>query len=183
MTLYPFLLGGGGFNSVIATGGTLSTQTIGGKLYNVHTFTSNGNFTITSTGQYGTVDVFMWGGGGCGGQWIGGGANGGGGGGAAYASTTNLSINVETLSVCAGGGGGEFDSGAGNGINISGTNYLFGGRGGRPGPGGFSSWGGGGGAASGLIRGTTFLVVCLFTLSIISFLVVLNGSLFEYNTR
>ena len=123
MTIYPFLIGAGGFNPVIATGGTLSTQTIGCKLYNVHTFTTNGNFTITSTGQYGTVDVFMWGGGGGGGQWIGGGPNGGGGGGAAYANTNNLSINVETLSVCVGGGGEINDGGGGTGINIGGTNY------------------------------------------------------------
>ena len=66
MTLYPFLIGSGGFNSVVATGGTISTVTIGGKLWQRHTFSSIGGntFTITSTGSLGYVDVIMWGAGG-----------------------------------------------------------------------------------------------------------------------
>ena len=101
MTLYPFLIGSGGFNSVIATGGTISDVTISGKLWRRHAFTSPGGnqFVITNAGQYGTVDVLMWAGGGGGGA-----GTGGGGGGGAYVRNSNLSINVETLNISVGGG-------------------------------------------------------------------------------
>ena len=91
MTLYPFLIGSGGFNPVVATGGTISDVTIGGKLFRRHTFSSPGGnqFIISSTGQYGTVDVIMWGAGGGGGA-----GTGRSGGGGAYVRNSNLSINV-----------------------------------------------------------------------------------------
>ena len=103
MTIYPFLIGGiVGFNPVIATGGSISDVTIGGKLWRRHTFSIAGGstFDITSTGYYGTVDVIMWGGGGGGGS-----TTGGGGGGGAYVRNSNLSISVETLNISIGGGG------------------------------------------------------------------------------
>jgi len=158
MTLYPLLLGGG-FFPVQATGGTISTVTIDGKSWQRHTFSTVGSnqFIITSRGNYGYVDVIMWGAGG------GGGYTGGGGGAGAYVRNSNLSISEETLNVCVGGGGryGGQNSNpgtGGTGIIISGTNYGFGGKGSAAGSSGGSSSGGGGGAASLILRGTTFLV-------------------------
>ena len=62
MTLYPFLIGSGGFNSVVATGGTISDVIISGKLWRRHAFSSAGGnqFIISSTGSLGYVDVIMW---------------------------------------------------------------------------------------------------------------------------
>jgi len=171
MTLYPFLIGSGGFNSVIATGGTITTEIISGKLWQVHTFTSTGDFIIANPGQYGTIETFLWGGGGGLGGYTGpggiaAGRNGGDSGGAAYARNLSLSIFAETLKICVGGAGGPgFLSGgggggtAGEGVIFSSINYYYGGRGGNAGPSGFSGGGGGGGAASAIIRGTTGLIV------------------------
>ena len=59
-----------------ATGGTVTTYSSGGNDYKVHTFTSNGTFTI-SAGS-GNVDYLVIAGGGGGGGEVGGGGGGGG---------------------------------------------------------------------------------------------------------
>ena len=91
MTHYALLVGAGGWFPMTASGGTESTEDIGGVDYRVHKFTSNGTFTVSIKGTQGTVQAFLWGGGGgCGGftDTTGdpgrGGRNGGGGGGGAY---------------------------------------------------------------------------------------------------
>ena len=51
------------FNSVVATGGVITSYT-SGVTYNVHTFTTPGTFTVTSSGTLGVVDYLVIGGGG-----------------------------------------------------------------------------------------------------------------------
>jgi hypothetical protein len=171
MTSYALLVGAGGWFPTIATGGTITTENIGGIDYNVHTFTTSGTFTITSAGSQSTIEAFLWGGGGGLGGFtdVGGisaGRNGGDGGGAAYARNLGISISAESLSVCVGGAGGagtlsggSGGGAAGTGITIGVTNYYFGGRGGNAGSSGFSGGGGGAGAASSILRSTTGLIV------------------------
>ena len=59
-------MGGAGYFSypfIRATGGTITTQDIGGTTYNVHTFTSSGSFVVTTIGQSGgTLETFLYGG-------------------------------------------------------------------------------------------------------------------------
>ena len=114
MTHYALLVGAGGWFPMSASGGTESTEDIGGVDYRVHKFTSNGTFTVSIKGTQGTVQAFLWGGGGgCGGftDTAGdpgrGGRNGGGGGGGAYVRALSLPVNAESLSICVGGAGGN----------------------------------------------------------------------------
>ena len=60
MTSYSILVGAGGWFPTIATGGTITTEDIGGIDYNVHTFTTSGTFTITSAGSQSTIEAFLW---------------------------------------------------------------------------------------------------------------------------
>ena len=107
-----------------ASGGTITTYTSGGTTYRVHTFTSNGTFTVNSLGSSsGNIDVLLVGAGGKGGDTYGAGgtarefsAGGGGAGGAIYTSTT-VSTTTYNLSI-----------GTTNGANTSGfTLTAFGG--------------------------------------------------------
>ena len=45
----------------VGSGGTATTITAGGSSYNLYTFTSDGNFVVTTAGLF---DVLMFGGGG-----------------------------------------------------------------------------------------------------------------------
>jgi hypothetical protein len=162
------------------TGGTLTETPVDGELYSVyrvHTFTTSGNFTVTTGGA---VEYLVVGGGGGGGETIGG----GGGGGAvktgviqlSAASTLEISIGtgglggytgITTTALYPGGYSGNptvmsgpgFDTitmpggGAGGGYNETGTSPT--GTGG--GPGGGQGAGGGAGVApgSGLNNGGT----------------------------
>jgi hypothetical protein len=80
-----------------ATGGTLTTATINGFSYNIHTFTTVGSNSITFTNG-GPIEVFMVGGGG------GGGSLGGGGAGGAVMNVSNT-IASGTYSLTVGDGG------------------------------------------------------------------------------
>ena len=116
------------------TGGTISTSTISGTEYRIHTFTSDGNFVV---GQSGTVDMLIVGGGGGGGNYLGGG---GGGGAALLVQSRDITAATYAVSVGAGGAGGQDSDTADNGHQGTGSyfgsdyasTYLFA----RPGGGG-----------------------------------------------
>ena len=116
------------------TGGTISTSTISGTEYRIHTFTSSGNFVA---GQSGTVDMLIVGGGGGGGNYLGGG---GGGGAALLIQSRDITAATYAVSVGAGGAGGQDSDTADNGHQGTGSyfgsdyasTYLFA----RPGGGG-----------------------------------------------
>lgn len=91
--------GGIASGQVVATGGTVSSITVGGINYIFHTFTSTGTFTITSGAAQ--IDVFLVGGGGGGGM-LGGG---GGGGGVMVASATGVPLSSYSVTVGNGGTG------------------------------------------------------------------------------
>jgi hypothetical protein len=92
---------------VVATGGTISDITVGDKTYRVHTFTTNGTFTIETGG---TVEYLVVGAGGAGGSGFYGsgfepGISGyyiGNGGDAGQMLTGSLQINAQELSVVVG---------------------------------------------------------------------------------
>ena len=116
------------------TGGTISTSTISGTEYRIHTFTADGNFVV---GQSGTVDMLIVGGGGGGGNYLGGG---GGGGAALLVQSRDITAATYAVSVGAGGAGGQDEDTADNGHQGTGSyfgsdyasTYLFA----RPGGGG-----------------------------------------------
>ena len=90
------------FQSITATGGTTSNVTINNIDYRIHTFTSNGNFTVSSVGSNPRVDYLIVAGGGGGGMDMGG----GGGGGGVLAGTFDVTGGVTyTVQVGAGGWG------------------------------------------------------------------------------
>ena len=75
---------------ITATGGTITTYTLGGITYKLHTFTSDGTFSVSS-GSGNGVEYFIVGGGGDGGSSVGGtnsSAGGGGGAGRDYCNGT-----------------------------------------------------------------------------------------------
>jgi hypothetical protein len=96
-----FYLNFKGDDSIIAaTGGTITTD----GDYKVHTFTSDGNFIVTSASGAKVVEYLIISGGGGGGG--GGGANAGGGGGAGgYLAATGTVVAVQTYPVVVGLGG------------------------------------------------------------------------------
>ena len=100
------------------TGGTISTSTISGTEYRIHTFTADGNFVV---GQSGTVDMLIVGGGGGGGNYLGGG---GGGGAALLVQSRDITAATYAVSVGAGGAGGQDEDTADNGHQ--GTGSYFG---------------------------------------------------------
>jgi hypothetical protein len=95
------------FVSVQASGGSVTTTSIGGQTYNVHTFDHTGGnqtFTILDSGSQGVVQCYMWGAAG-GGAYGEGFTDPGGAGGYSYASV--LVGNKSSLIVQVGGGGGR----------------------------------------------------------------------------
>ena len=145
-------------NPVSATGGTVTSTTIGGVAYTVHTFSASGsaqNFVVNNPGSTGTVEVIMWGGGGGAG-----GSCGRSGGGGAYAQHPAIPIVAGTYTIWAGAGG----SGAQNGCLVNtgfgpgAPGYGSGGNGSNPSTAGCSSPGGGGGAGSFFLNGGTVVM-------------------------
>ena len=138
---------GDGFGQITtftASGGTVST--VGN--YKLHTFTSSGNFVVSSTK---TMDFFVVAGGGRGGQGDGNNTGGGGGGGAGgVIATSNVSVTSATYSVIVGAGG----SGSGTLMNGNNSSVLRGGAGSSNAS--FIAIGGGGGGRDGGSGGGTF---------------------------
>ena len=122
-----------------ATGGTLSTATVNGVNYRVHTFTTSGTFTVTAGTT--NAEIVMIGGGGSGGVDCGGGA--GGGGLIDTSKTFNISDSTLAYPIVIGAGAaaraGSADDGPGNnGGNTTGFGLTaLGGSGG-------TGWSGGG---------------------------------------
>ena len=107
---------------IVATGGTITTYTLGSINYKSHEFTSTGNFVVTSLGSSPIVDILIVAGGGGGGYDRGGG---GGGGGFRTSTQTLGAASTFTVTVGTGGVGGT----AGGGISSSGTNSSISGTG------------------------------------------------------
>ncbi len=134
--------------SVYATGGTITSPTIGGIVYRVHTFTDSGTFTVNTGGN---LEYLVVGGGGAGGDDI----SGGGGGGGFLTGTTGVIIQNYTVIVGAGGAATTGTESTGLGNNGSSSSFssiiaLGGGAGGGEGqPTGASGASGGGGGISG----------------------------------
>ena len=148
-----------------ATGGTVTTQTIGGISYKIHTFTSSGNFVVNGGGL---IDILLVGGGGGGVDYYRGGG-GGGGGGVLYQENYTVSGTTYQVTVGTGGAGGANSNGSngqsstfdslsalgGNGGTTGGTGGYSGSPTQHSGGGGFRSGsteyesGGGGGGAGG----------------------------------
>jgi len=156
MTIYNLLIASGGFDPVIATGGTISEVTIDGKLWKRHVFLNSdgqASFVIQSPGALGYIQVTAWGAGGSQGS----GAINGGGGSGGYAYAEQIAITSETLYVSVGGAGSISQTGG------SGPWLGSGGGGSPPGPSGGSAHGGAGGGGTFLFRGSagspTFLLV------------------------
>jgi hypothetical protein len=97
---------------IIATGGSVTTYTDAGTTYKVHTFTSSGDFEVTSSGS---AEYLIVAGGG------GGGSNHGGGGGAGgyKENTIFLAIGTYSIVVGSGGTGGTSSDSGGSGTSSS----------------------------------------------------------------
>jgi len=112
-----------------ATGGTVSTISMDGVEYTVHTFTSNGTFTVTGSGSEADIDYLIIGGGGPGA----GGLGAGGGAGGMIDSTTDSQLNRIALAagdypVVVGNGGVGVLGGSGQrspGVGSNGQNSSF----------------------------------------------------------
>lgn len=139
---------------MIATGGTITTS----GNYKIHTYTSNGTFTVTAPGTNPTVDYLVVAGGGQGGYGSGGAAGRGGGGGGAggmlFGSLGGLSAQAYSITVGVGGSG-QCNCGQGNtgGPSIFSSVYAYGGGGG----GGCQGYGGNGGGSGGGSAGNNAL--------------------------
>ena len=120
--------------AVTATGGTVTTYTVGGITYNVHTFTGSGTFHVTAGGD---VRYLVVGGGGGGGTTQ---PTGGGGGGAGGflggGSADTITVSAIDYTVTVGGGGA---AGANGAAGTNGQNSVFG---------SITAIGGGGGTAA-----------------------------------
>jgi hypothetical protein len=98
-----------------ATGGTVTTS----GNFNIHTFTSSGNFTVSQAGA--SFDILMVAGGGGGGGSTGGG---GGAGGLIYTTGVTLTESTYALVVGAGGAAGPNQGAAGDGSNSTGFSLI-----------------------------------------------------------
>ena len=95
-------------NAPDASGGTETTYTSGGTTYKVHTFLSDGTFTVNN-GK--SMDMLIVAGGGGGGNYLGGG---GGGGSVLYVRNRTISAASYTIQVGTGGSGGSSYAAHGN---------------------------------------------------------------------
>lgn len=167
---------------ISATGGSIVDYASGGYTYRSHTFASNGTFTVSTVGSFGTVDIHVVGGGGGGGWSYGGGGGGGGartesgigiaatsygitvGGGGAigvlytYTGSNGGSSEGLSRSVLGGGGGSSNVTGAGSGGSGGGgnLNQIPGGAGSAYGSAGGGVNGGGGNGGSGYNQPNAF---------------------------
>jgi hypothetical protein len=143
------------FNPTTATGGTISTTSLFGRTYNVHTFTAVGQstFTVTDVGSDDRVIVHAYGaGGGAGhtGGW-GAGSNGGGGG---YASAY-VEVTAKAYKIMVGGAG----AAPGNSLNgVASTSFTAGGGGPSKPDSGDNRYNGQGGGLSGFFDNDTYNV-------------------------
>lgn len=99
---------GDAYPTIVATGGTITTPTIDGVNYAVHTFTSSGSFIVSSVSGNATADFLLVGGGGAGGyggQGSSGFRNAGGGGGGAVRRLNSQQLSSATFSVTVGDAG------------------------------------------------------------------------------
>ena len=103
-----------------ATGGTITTYTDGGGTHEVHTFTSNGTFTLSGTCN---AQVLLVAGGGSGAISHTSGSGGGGAGGVVYDSSHALTS--QAYSVTVGTGGAARLVAAGSGAGNAGNNSVF----------------------------------------------------------
>ncbi len=138
-----------------ATGGAVSLATIGGTAYELHTFTTTGTTSLTSSLTLNvakTVDYLVVGGGGGGGaaqnnNYYG---SGGGGAGGMLNSSTALSTGTFTVTVGGGGAGGTNTfAGTKGSDSVFGALTAVGGGGGGAAGGGAGGSGGSGGGAGG----------------------------------
>ena len=104
---------GGASHITSASGGTITTD----GDYKVHTFTSSGNFVVSTMANYPTVDILQIAGGGGGGR-----RRGGGGGAGGYLYETGVGITAGTYAVTVGAGG----TGATSGNSSNGGNSSIG---------------------------------------------------------
>lgn len=135
-----------GYN--VASGGSVSTVNnyLGtGETWRVHTFTSGGTFTVsTSTFPFKVLVVGGGGGGGGGSAQGGTGGGGGGAGGVAYNATASIPVGSRSVTVGGGGGGGSTNvpdqsptaGGSGGSSSLSGILSAAGGGGGGADPAG-----------------------------------------------
>ena len=155
-TTVALWLGASAFDPIVATGGTVSNIEINGVQYQVHVFTTSGDFVVGSVGDDSTAEYLVLGGGG------GGGNDHGGGGGAGGLVVTSNSIIDTTYSAIVGLGGqgalsvrdGSTMGTSGGNSSIFGTIAYGGGRGGSytngaPENGGSGGGGGGDGDVGG----------------------------------
>jgi hypothetical protein len=100
------------FRATVATGGTITQVTSGGRVWNVHTFTGTGTFTVTEVGTDANIEYLIEAGGGGGGRYSGG----GGGGGQVQSGEASVPVwtpTVRSYTVTVGGGGaGDTSNGA-----------------------------------------------------------------------
>jgi len=99
------------WQGMAATGGTITTD----GDYKVHSFTSSGNFQITTLGDIGTVEYLVVAGAGGGGAIAiqnGSKAYGGGGGAGGYRTATGFSVSATTYTITVGGGGATSTNGS-----------------------------------------------------------------------
>ncbi|MFA5106294.1 MAG: glycine-rich domain-containing protein, partial [Candidatus Micrarchaeia archaeon] len=133
-----------------ATGGTISSITVNGTNYTLHTFTSGGTFTASTSMN---VEALIVAGGGGAGSTHGGG---GGGGGLIYNSSIPVSAQGYSIVVGSGGSGGASgaanNGNSGTGSSFAGLSAIGGGAGHagytNPGAGSNGGSGGGGGAST-----------------------------------
>jgi hypothetical protein len=116
---------------IIATGGTITTITVGADSYKLHTFTSSGTFGVTTGGD---IDYLLVASGGSGGGGDGNNHRGGGGGaGGLITGSLNISPGNYTVVIgaAAAGSGGAYTVGRqGNDSTFAGLTAVLGGRGG-----------------------------------------------------
>lgn len=150
--------------AISATGGTITQDA--SNSYNIHTFTSSGTFSVSSTI---TVEYLVIAGGGGGGVANGGGAGGGAGGyrnstgsedsGGSSNTASPISLSAGTYTVTIGAGGAGYTAGGTGDRGEQGSDSVFGSitsiGGGWGGGDGGGSLGGGGGSAGGSARGNT----------------------------
>ena len=107
---------------VSATGGTITTYSVGATNYKVHTFTSSGSFVVSQNTTSTTLDILIVAAGGSGG------AHGGGGGGAGGMleyTTQAMAVGTKTVTI----GGGSTSANGGNTTVTGFTTAIGGGRG------------------------------------------------------
>ncbi len=104
---------------IIATGGTVSDDVIGGVAYRLHTFTTPGAATFEVFSGVGLADVLIVGGGGAGGF-----GHGAGGAGGAVLSRADQVLSVGTYSIVVGSGGAQTNNDTQN--NPGGSSSAFG---------------------------------------------------------